>query len=407
MTKNTIVLLVLLLFSFPIFGQTKTDIEKDKLFGKVKSVTSYRVDYAEKTDTVLFSKVYYNENGMKTKYIPYEKDYGYKPIRGLDSTSFFYDKQNRLILNSTYEWFRDNYDEAKIDRKTKTENYIYDPICNQIASELTTFLKLTESGSDTTSMKVSYRYDKECRAIFMEEIGSGRTKITENIYDHKGRVIKRTFTYKGDKPNTLETYKYDDENNTLTYVEYSPRYDVYRGKTVTQFNKNDKVIQKSFFNAPTAGGSITFSTGSKSEPDQIHLIKKYQYDNNDELLTETHLDGKNNELLKVEVFYDEKGELKEQKFYKMGKLDYTEEYKYENGKRVEEKQFLPNRKKPEYIKTRKYNANKQITEFVLFENDNQFSNEYVYDSFNNEIEKKELKNGKLLNSEFTKIEYYP
>jgi len=30
----------------------------------------------------------------------------------------------------------------------------------------------------------------------------------------------------------------------------------------------------------------------------------------------------------------------------------------------------------------------------------------LYDSFNNEIEKNELKNGKLLKTEFTKIEYY-
>ncbi|QIH34310.1 MULTISPECIES: hypothetical protein [Sphingobacterium] len=43
-----------------------------------------------------------------------------------------------------------------------------------------------------------------------------------------------------------------------------------------------------------------------------------------------------------------------------------------------------------------------LSEFILFEDKNTYSNEYVYDEF----EKKEFKNGKLLNTELTKIEYY-
>jgi len=409
MKKNTTILFILTLFSFQVFGQIKTDVEKNDFFGKVKTTLSFNVSYEGKIDTSYISKDFYNENGMKIKYIPFEKDYGYKPIRGTDSISSIYDAQNKLIQNYDYYWFRDNYDETKINRKLKTKNYVYYQICNKISSELITFHNITEDESDrdTIPMKTTYRYDKECKVIYMEEIGSGRTKITENNYDYKGRIIKRTFTYKGDKPNTLETYQYEDKNNTLTYVEYSPRYDVYRGKTVTQFNKNNKVIQKTFYNAPTAGGSITFSEGSKSEPDQIHLIRKYQYNSEDKLIGEIHLDGNNNELIKVEIFYDEKGELKEQKFYKMGKLEYREEYKYENEKKIEEKKILPKKKTPEYVKTRRYNDNGQLIELIQLVDGDKYSNEYVYDSFKNEIEKRELKNGKLLSTEFTKIEYYP
>ena len=390
MTRNTIILLIFTLFSFPIFGQTKTDVEKDKLFGKVKSVYSYKLEYGDKTDTISFNKEYYNENGMKLKYINFSE---YSRIDSIVNT---YDKKNRLLTKIEYESSR-SLSSNEIEKSIDTTYYEYNNKCEDYA-----VLKNPKG-----TYQINYVFDENCRIISETEIGRGRTNTTINDYDQKGRVVKQTFTYKGDKPDKLETYKYDDKNNTLTYVEYSPRYDVYREKTVTQFNKNNKVIQKTFYNVPTAGGSITFSEGSKSEPDQIHLVKKYEYQNDEKLIIETHLDEKNNELLKVEVFYDEKGELKEQKFYKMGKLDYREEYKYENGKRVGEKQFLPNKKTPEYVKTRKYNANKQLIEFVLFEDDNQFSNEYVYDSFNNEIEKKELKNGKLLNTEFTKIEYYP
>ena len=108
------------------------------------------------------------------------------------------------------------------------------------------------------------------------------------------------------------------------------------------------------------------------------------------MITETHLDGSNNELLKVEVFYDDKRELKEQRFYKNGHLEYREEYKYVDGKRLEENNFYLIRKAP-ICKTRKYNTNGQLLEFILFEENNWYSNKYVYDQFNNKIEKKELK----------------
>ena len=391
MTKSTIILLfVLILFGFPIFGQTKTDVEKDKLFGKVKSVYWYKLEYGDKTDSVLFSKEYYNENGMKLKHINFSE------YSRTDSIINIYNKKNKIITKIEYKSIPSLSSNA-IEKNIETTYYEYNNKCDDY-----TVLKNPKG-----TYQINYVFDENCRIISETEIGRGETNTTTYDYDQKGRFVKQTFTYKGDKPDKLETYKYDDKNNTLTYLEYSPSYDVYREKTITQFNKNNKVIQKTFFNLPTAGGSITFTTGSKGEPDQIHLIKKYQYDNDDKLIAEIHLNGKNNELIKVEVFYDEKGELKEQKFYKASKLEYREEYKYENGKIIEEKQFLPNKKKPEYIKIRKYNAKNQLVEFMLLEDKNKYSNEYIYDKFDNEIEKKELKNGKLVSTEFTKIEYYP
>lgn len=388
--KNLFLLLVLLTTQIFVFGQTKTDVQKDKLFGKVKSTYTYEVNYKNHSDTTFFARNLYSENGMKLKYLNY---YQYSRTDSIVNT---YDKQNRIKTKIEYESIPSLSSNA-IEKRIDTTYYEYNTKCDDY-----TVLK-----NPRGTYQINYVFDENCRIISETEIGRGRTNLTEKYYDPKGRVVKQTFTYNGDKPDKLETYKYDDKNNTLTYLEYSPRYDVYREKTITQFNKNNKVIQKTFFNTPITGGSITFTTGSKNEPDQIHLIKKYQFDNDDKLLIETHLDGKNNELLKVEVFYDEKGELREQKFYKASKLEYREEYKYENGKRVEEKQFLPSRKKPEYIKTRKYNANNQLVEYILLQDKNKFSNEYVYDNLDNEIEKKELKNGKIISIKFTKIEYYP
>lgn len=402
---NRTTLLFLLILQFHAFAQTKTDLEKEGLKGKVKTTLSYKITADKKSDTLFFSKISYSKNGMKEKYLDIENDYGYKPIRGIDSTTYAYDTKNRLSRSSEYEWFKDDNEGAKEYRES-TDTFIYDEKCSDIATQTTTIKKKSKKESSTDTWIVTYRYNTNCKMTFMKEVGRGRTNTTLIHYDSKDRIIRRTFTYEDEKPDKLETYDYDDPKNTVTYLEYSPRYDVYREKTKTQFNANKKIVQKTFYNAPTAGGSITFTKGSKTEPDQIYLIKNYGYNNDHQLQTETHLDGNNKELVKVEVFYDAKKELKEQKFYKNGQLEYREEYQYSNGNRLEESQFLPNKKSPEYIKSRKFNAANQLTEFVLSEGKNKYSNIYIYDKNGNEIEKRELKNGQLENTEFTEIEYY-
>lgn len=404
MKKITILFLIFL--QCHVFAQSKTDVEKEGLKGKVKTTLSYKISVDKKSDTLFFSKIDYNKNGMKQKYVPFENDYGYQPMRGMDSITYAYDSQNRLTRTSEYEWFKNDSDNSKEIRES-TDTFIYNDKCNEPMSQTTVIKTKSKDINKTETWKVAYQYNSKCNMTFMEEIGRGRTNTTLYTYDSKDRVTKRTFTYEDEKPDKLETYQYDDAKNTVTYLEYSPRYDAYREKTITQFNTNKKIIQKTFFNAPTNGGSITFKTGSKTESNQIYLIKKYDYNSDNQLQSEIYLDGNDKELVKVEVFYNDKKELKEQKFYKNGKLEYREEYQYSNGNRLEESQFLPNKKSPEYIKSRKFNSDNQLTEFVLTEGKNKYSNLYIYDEKGNEVEKQELKNGKLVNTEFTKIEYYP
>ncbi|WP_433900250.1 hypothetical protein [Sphingobacterium puteale] len=389
MKKYTALFYLLVLFSSPVFGQNKTDLEKSKLSGKVKSIHSYKVSYGDKTDTIFFSKDYYNENGMNLRFIDLSE---YSRIDSIINT---YNTKNQIISKIKYQRIP-SLSSDEVEKNNDTTYYKYNDRCSEA----------TSIKSPNGNYQVSYLFDDECRIISETETGRGTTNITNVTYDSKGRVVERSFTYEGEKPDKVEIYKYDDEKNTLTYLEYSPRYDVYREKTITQFSGTNNIIQKTFFNMPTAGGSITFNKGSKSEPDQVHLVKKYQFNNDDKLIAETHLDGNNQELLKIEVVYDDKKELKEQRFYKSGQLEYREEYTYVDGKRLEEKQFLPDQKKPQYIKTRKYTVKGQLSEFILFEGENIYSNEYVYDEFDNKIEKREFKNGKLLNTELTRIEYY-
>lgn len=399
-------LLLLICINVHSFAQTKTDAEKENLKGKVKTTLSYKISVDKRSDTLFFSKMFYNKNGMKEKYIPIENDYGYKPLRGIDSITYSYDAQNRISRSSEYEWFKDDNDQSK-ELRESTDTFTYDKKCSEIATQTTTIKTKSKDKNSTETWKVNYKYNDQCKMTFMEEVGRGRTNTTIVDYDSKERVIKRTFTYEDEKPDKVETYQYDDAKNSMVYLEYSPRYDAYREKTITLFNENKKIVQKTFYNTPTAGGSIIFTKGSKTEPNQIYLIKKYTYNGDHQLENEIHVDGNNKELVKVEVSYDENKELEEQKFYKNGKLEYREEYQYSKGNRLKESQFLPNKKSPEYVKSRRYNSDNQITEFILAEGKNKYSNVYVYDENGNEVEKRELKNGQFVNTEFTKIEYYP
>ena len=96
MKKQTIILFSLMLLNYPIFGQIKTDLEKDKLFAKVKSIHKYKIEYGEKTDSVSISKEYFNVNGMKLKHINLSKS-----IR-FDSIVNTFDKENRKTSKIEY-----------------------------------------------------------------------------------------------------------------------------------------------------------------------------------------------------------------------------------------------------------------------------------------------------------------
>lgn len=394
MKRYSIILFIFTLFNLPLFGQIKNDVEKDNLFGKVKSIISYKLEYGEKTDSTLLWKVYYNENGMKLKQIIFSED---SKVESIVNT---YDKKNRLLSKIQSESKRD-LSTNEIEKSIDTIYYEYNNKCENYA-----VLKNPKG-----TYRINYTFDENCRISSETKIGRGNTHTITYEYDYKDRLIKRTLTYLGEKPDKEETFNYDDDNNTLTNIEFDLKNNAYLEKTITNFNKNNKIVQKKFF-LITAGRPLTtrrpsFSEKKEDEPVEIYLIKNYQYNKDDKLTTETHFDIENKEILKNLLFYDEKGELKEQKSYENGKLDYREEYKYENGMRVEKKNFLSDQKKPEYVLTFKFNNNKQIVEFAKLFNDNKFSNEFVYDKYKNVISDKRFENGKNLKTEFIKIEYYP
>ncbi len=362
-----------MLISYPIFGQLKTDLVKDKLFGKVKSIHKFKIEYGEKTDSVLISKEYFNENGMKLKYINFSKSTKF------DSIANTFDKKNRKLSKNEYTR-SGNFNSIYREKFIETLFYQYNEKCD----------KPIVTKDSNSSYKVINKFDENCNLISETIIDKEKEKSTTFILDKKARITKKTFGYLNEKLDLVETFAFDDKNNTLTNIQFSPKNNVYYIKEVTEFNTKNKIIQVTTFQQEILKNGILFAAESPNLPDNITKIIQYDYDNNDNLISEINFDGKNNELLKVNYLYDDKGELKEEKLFKEKKLEYRKEYKYENGKLLEEMQFLTNKKKPEYTKTFKYNDKKQIIKLLQLIDQDKYSTEYVYDSFNNEIQKNNL-----------------
>jgi hypothetical protein len=121
---------------------------------------------------------------------------------------------------------------------------------------------------------------------------------------------------------------------------------------------------------------------------------------------EIHFDNKHNEKIKMDILYDEWDTPKEQFFYINSQLHHRETYKYENDLLIEVKGFLPNQEEAETVKTWKYDESGKLLEYNSIIDKDIYTKQYKYDQQDNEIEKKELKNKKVISIGFTDIEYY-
>lgn len=387
MTKNTIILFLISLVSLSVLGQTKTDIEKSKLLGKVKSVHTYTVEYNTKTDTLFLNKEIYSEKGMLLKY------YNFTEHTRFDSIVNTYDTQNRKT--SKIEFKRTGrFGSIGKEKIIDTIYYQYNSTCKEPI-----VIKTPNS-----TYKVSKQLDKNCNILSETELNNGKETTTLFELDAKGRITKKTFTNSGKKADFYETFEYNDVNLTVTNTQHSSQQSIIYFKEITQYNANKKVIQVTTFKQETANASTLKSPNTAPN---LHKKVTYIYDAKDNLLNEIYFDENNNEIFKIESTYNDKAELIEQKRFKAGKLEFTKEYKYKNGKTTQEKKVLPNTTAPEYIKTYNYNNNGQLTELIQLVDGDKYTNQYIYDRFNNEIENKEFENDKLIKTKHTKIEYYP
>ncbi len=382
MKKNSIKILILILFYFPVFGQIKNDLTIDKLLGKVKSANYYEIKYGTNPETIFIKKNCYNENGMKLKYINFSEHSRF------DSIVNVYDSKNRKTSKIEYKRTGSS---GKIDLEKIIDTVFYEyNNCNEPKT-----IK-TPKGD----YKFTNKFDEKCNIIAETVQNNDEPKSTFFEFDKKERLIKKTL------PEIVETFDYNDQNNTLTFIQYSPKLKVYYIKEVTHFNNKKRVILETTYQQVKLNNGISLATDSKNIPIDIQEKVLYNYNEQDKLISQIYLDGKNIKQLKVEYFYDENGNLKEEKCNKFEKFSYRKEYKYESNNKVEEKIFLPNQKKPEYQYLFKYNAKNLLIESKQLVDGDEYLTEYFYDNFDNKIEQRKLENRKLIETKFTKIEYF-
>jgi len=389
MKKKTFILLILTLICNPTFGQTKTDLDKDKLFGKIKSILTFSVNYENEKDTVYNYKKLFNENGMEVNFV------NFNPNIRFDSIIKKYDNLNRLIKKIEFTK-GGNFMSTDREKFIETLIYNYDNNCYKPS-------KIEDSNSN---YKIIYKFDERCNTISENIIENYKETSKTFKFDNQYRLIKKTVSNLGEKADLEETLTYDDINNTIITIQYNPKKNVYYSKVFTKLAENKKVLEVVTYQEEKLIAGKLFGSESPQISDNISGKVKYEYDNSN-LIREISFDGKNNELYKVENSYTENGELKEERIYKAVKLEFRKEYTYENGKLINEKKYLPNEKEPEYIKSWKYNSNGKIIElYHLLKDGDKYSNVYLYDDFSNEIEERIFENGELIKKKLTKIEYY-
>ena len=389
MKINKIIFFLLSMLSLSTFGQAKTDLEKEKLFGKIKSILTFSINYENEKDTIYNYKKYYHENGMEVKFVDFTSNTRF------DSIVKTYDKENRIIKKIEYTRGK-NFASKEKAKFEEALLYEYNNKCN----------KLSKIEDPNSNYKITYKFDDRCNIIAENKTENYKESSKTFEFDTKDRIIKETKSDVGEKADLEQTFIYNDKNNTITKIQFSPKKNVYYSKEITLFNEKKKVLEIATYQDEELISGKSFGTESLTIPKNINSKVKYEY-LNDNLIKEINIDGNDNELSKIEYQYSKLGDLNEEKYYIKQKLVQKKEYIYENGKLIVEKRFLANKKNPDYIKTFIYNGDNQIKELItILEDGNKYSNEFLYDNFKNKIAEIIKDDGKIMTKKITKIEYF-
>lgn len=255
-----------------------TDLEKEKLKGKVKSkiieITYYTKD--GKIEKISLEKTSYNENGFKTKVINnnnilLESDF---------ITTFEYDENN--LLTSTVN-----------DKKNSVHSYKIDE--NGYLVENIKFLQKQMPLENPGKIEKDYYNKKSLKA--MEVLLEGEGEVRTNYYDKNGFQVKEFVTFSG-LPIANATYTYDANSNillitnldkpyyTMKYV-YYPNSEIVKQQLVNFnaiqetsfiFDKNGHVIEQKITNL--FKNKIDFHYTFKNKVDPVgNLSEGLRYNN--------------------------------------------------------------------------------------------------------------------------------
>lgn len=407
MKLNIYCFLFFLMFLEQCSGQAnrKSDLDKDDLNGNIEIIKEYSIDISDNTE-FLESITHYSRKGMQIKFIPYEKDYGYLPMKVTDSLTFAYDDKNRMIQSSEYVKFNDD---DELLYRIRNDYFTYNECDKKSETKYVVVDSLVNTNITTTTMIDSFAYNRDCKLVSKKEEGDGQTtSVTTCEYNEKGKLTKRSLKFENDeKPYKVESYLYDEPNNKVTYLEYNEEKKVYRDKKVQYFDASNNLIKEELYNAPTLSGSIIFSDGEMQEPQEVIFTKKYEYNKDKKLTKETHLDKNQNEIYKTEFIYS--NDQTEKIVYQNGDIVNKVISRYKQKKPVERIIFTNGKfKKADIVFKWNYSSDgklKSKTENYIKDKD-RYTRSYEHDQYGNIISEQSFKNGQLIDFRKTDYVYY-
>ena len=386
--------------------ETKTDLERDDLKGRVKRIIGYKVEnYDPNSDLpqkIRYEAVY-DSQGRKIEEIFYKEDGNISK-----KETWKYDEQGNIILHDTHYYYEDvhrfycstwKYDEKgnKIEEIWYTDGYAttkqtwkYNEKGNRIE-----YIRYDDETMSIKKNMISYEEGERGNRVktIWCEYEFGKTFNVERYYNEHEKLIEAIYYGENGNISKKQTWKYDDKGNKIEDIQY----------------ENGKIIFEDTWKYDDKGNEIEYiSYHNKGNRKIVSMKTTSKYDDKGNKIESTYYEDQYGNIISK---YDDKGNRIEYiRYDRNGKIDIKETWKYDSqGNKMEEYEGKQYRKKwQEAFSKFIYENNRTTIEKVTYSDGNISGEEtWRYDEKGNLIEvleKKKQNTGKW-QEELTKYEY--
>lgn len=224
--------LVTFLTSVTLFGQNKTDLQKAKMNGQIKSI--HTIEYKATKDAQKGEKF----NEMTTAFNTKGNFTEMKVINELVQMTFktSYDNNDNFIAMESINT------EGKVTSKNESKY-------NEKGLKVEDITKMPDG---TVFQRMLFTYNDKGYEVERKMCGISDNSCSEKIiseYDQKGNVVlEKTVRVLGGRMIDKSTYKYDEKGNKTEWLSYNER-DELMEKTVYKYDTNNNEIEVSLYDA--------------------------------------------------------------------------------------------------------------------------------------------------------------
>jgi hypothetical protein len=333
--KLTLLLVGSFLFSH---AQEKTDLAKDRLKGKVRSVTSagYGVDVSsgtvEKGRHIHTSTSKYNTKGYVTEFLSSPGDdtieHEYVHFKE-EKTTYKYDGKNNLIGTNSYmaDGVLSDSSSYKVDNKGNRIDWFTFKGDGTLKQNYTTeydnkghMLESNEYFKNRLINRHTFKYDEKGNQVEENMFGSdGHLRWKETFaYDAKGNLVEVTDYKQNGSFDARFTYAYDAKGNQIEEKEFTSESSMKHKRILTKYDAEGNVIEVNQFNE-----SGHFASQCKLDKRGNHLLDVVY-----------NPDGTLQEKISQDYKYDDHGnEIEMERHITDGSLSLKNTYKYEYDKK--------------------------------------------------------------------------